>query len=477
MDMSRILSSCSDNVSLGLENISFQKDTAIVDQLVTQMDVLKDRINTKKESKKELNSLSIFSDEKSKMVIYKIETLILNRFGINIKLVGTTGGAAIYPIPPKQGNNMFPAWNDEFFDYINKKGDSNVDVDKLKSAYDSKRMLGTIKKSVEAMSKSLQKGVTIDREKAYIKGLSKDYRPILMMPFVHLIDSVKLNGRQVVAIMLHEIGHAFTALEMTIIKSSELHTLSEDMIKTYEGKGRDALIIKLKVDNKMEDFKTETLTDRLIFTVNLIGKKSEEFKQNGNKDFNTETERVADQFATRFGMAPELATGLNQYIDASSRQITVFDMYNYYVYFSTVVAILVDAKSVIEIIARLGKFTMMAVLANTIFSIVLKILTSFFPKTYDDDKVRIHKLKIEQIRMLKQTTMETKDKKAIISSIEEIEKVYEKYNGFDFENTVIGDKVLSLINSGYNKERFSIVIEQIMNNDAYAAKTKLETLV
>lgn len=313
---------------LSREMIDFQKDTKIVQELT---DILQEARNMKNIDWKKMDNRQLGDTDK------KIAAALTKRFGYNFKTVTShshgekqefPNASMVTPTPSGAhdvGRGRGSRNTEVSIDYAvnpnnatgaellakmkeeEKEGNSIADIDQE-----------TINKAWNDSCKAVEqafytKNVKIDRAKAKITGLPKDYSVILEINLSYMlhnnefVTSVSPDGYlpidALVAIIMHEVGHSFTILESTYTEYHNtrilLDTFKDNMSRGMNYKQSFCLAYKTATGedptNAVKDLGDEATAVYLIDKYVC-----------GEERFlcayaNIDCEALADQFASRFG--------------------------------------------------------------------------------------------------------------------------------------------------------------------------------
>lgn len=136
---------------------------------------------------------NVVSNKQCESSLKRVESLVRERFGISITLVGNTKQDYLFSslfIPP-----------------------STPDTELIKNKDDLKDKIADIEKDISKMEQALNvKDVSIDYDKIVIKGLPIDYKVVVMANF-ELIKKLDLTDADMVTCFIYEIGKIFYNLD------------------------------------------------------------------------------------------------------------------------------------------------------------------------------------------------------------------------------------------------------------------------
>ncbi len=267
---------------LGLEMIDFQKDGfgKVLENFFKQIDT--DIKNNEYRSRKELAD-SGYPAELAK--------LIFNRFGLKLLVVMDTECAgAIMPYYANNQHILARHWIRDFLD--------------------DETSFNRIRKDIT------NKTGTVDLKKAKLSGIFSVYVHDCWLDVYGNLTNYKLTPGQIAAILLHEIGHAFTFYEYSDRMSRTNQVMLDLTEHLFSNKEKDLNYVYAEVKKLKEVTKEEAEVlagdNRVIAGIKLsriyvecVGTALMNDKYN-----DTSSEQLADMFASRFGMGRELIEGL-----------------------------------------------------------------------------------------------------------------------------------------------------------------------
>lgn len=267
---------------LGLEMIDFQKDGfgKTLENFFKQIEA--DIKNNEYRSRKELSESGY---------PVELEELIFKRFGLKLRVVMDTECAGA--IMPYYANNQHILAQHWIRDWL-----------------DDEASFNRIRKDIT------NKTGTIDLKKAKLAGIFSVYVHDCWLDVYGNLTNYKLSPGQIAAILLHEIGHAFTYYEYSDRMSRTNQVMLDLSEHLFSNKEKDLNYVYAEV-KKLKEFtkeEAEVLTgdNRVIAGIRLsriyvecVGTALMNDKYN-----DTSSEQLADMFASRFGMGRELIEGL-----------------------------------------------------------------------------------------------------------------------------------------------------------------------
>lgn len=243
----------------------------------------------------------------------QIETLVMERLGLNIVM------------DPKL-HMYFPAAIIPFSsDYMLKASSPNGVSDAsgpggfLSSIFGSnKGIVNHIRKIETERSKGLNKLNNkrgfVDTKRARVGGYLSEVKHYLIVNFVTL-KNLGLNPAETVAVIVHELGHAFSGLE-THYRFTTTNSAISSIMEDLNGNKPDKAYYKYKRYFGAEDLQKAAINENSEIT-DFYGPLASRYincldsNVLNNKYDETNFEYLADNFGSRFGLGQDLVTGLH----------------------------------------------------------------------------------------------------------------------------------------------------------------------
>lgn len=426
--------------AVALEMIDFQSDNFGIN-LEQKISEIADRITSGRDGVDDL--------------YIDVENIIFKRLGIKILLITNSEIAAVLPFFPNK-NHIFI---DKYY-----RGNFNIeDQDKLLEVSNNKKGF-------------------VDIEKAKVGGLFSEYRSNVYINFKFLVKDLKINNAEITAILLHELGHIFYALEYSDrLESSNqiLTSIAKDIISKKTNKDLTYIYKELKSIN---DNVTPEDIDKIIngnkiisgyhWFKNLIGVVETQLR-NGKYD-ETSFEQMADNFVSRFGYGRSLITGLDKLhtmFEDPAKFKSLYLFYNITSTFQFAIGVLISTIAIVS-----GLYLLGVILSISLISILRFSGEDFKNYTYDDLKIRYKRVRQQLIEALKNLKLNEKDTKELIMQIEDIDKVMDN----TYSNKYILEKIANVIFKKSKDAKTSIeeqqILEDLANNDLFLMASKFKTL-
>ena len=229
---------------LTIEEFSQQQDDYIIETLQKEFLRLQEAIEQNKLTK----PANIIKNSVCKSILERIETLIVDRFGVQIKFVAYNDDTTLFKtllLPP-----------------------TTLDISKLD--LDNTNATDSILKEISSIEDSWNlKGVSIDNNAIKISGLPKDYDIIIMSNFT-LMNILHFTDIDMAILLINEIGKIFHYLRLSYKPlgiTKEFYTEFRNLITNKNMDAKRALstaYVKITGDRKLD------VSENNIFTATVI---------------------------------------------------------------------------------------------------------------------------------------------------------------------------------------------------------------
>lgn len=460
------------NTAFGTEAIRMQAGDKVVDELTDQVSNIRRIV-------KEGSTL----DGSITDCVLKIEEILFKRFGFRVEIDPTSDATAAM---------VMHGFNTD-------AGLVNIKELMEELAYYKGGIVDKIKKNVNELDKwIMDNGVQVDEDKARIDNLPPKFKAHLLFNFKGLINGTSfgnknrpLTDREIVAIMMHEIGHAFTFISYSY-KTRKTRIGFEDTMRDQLKKGSDvksAFILAYK-EHINPNINDKELANKNIVTVITTcyrdGIGTWGFDETTRS--NTDAEFAADQFASRFGLGADLATGLTKISETFYLNFnTTFTFLPFVALFLGVTSAVLQAVSIMGIGLGLIGLIIAALVCVVVAGVIILMLSGWadtLPLTYDSDSRRIERMYNDYIRQLRTHAVSNiKLKEALVKQADVIKTtidVYKKYGQYA-GNRSDGKGINAIINAMFSSvkkardlEIYDSVLEDVMENSLHLEIARLE---
>jgi len=435
----------------------------------------------------------VYSDRKIKPYINQLEAMILKRFGFKVKYIYNEGsGMGVLPVLPKNYNTLnrdivhnhndiikaLQELKDQGYDTSKKEDHDITDMENDQLAIYS-NWSSSINKLDDAMGKD---GVYIDLRKAYVSNMNKDYTIYLFSDLEQLTDDLDMSAEELTAITLHEIGHIFTHLEYSYRSVNNvaniIDTINENMHKKNKSYKET---IKISYVNDLEgDVKDIDSSNAVTMTLAYFDKFIRYTLNMSESDYSaTDSEQLADQFATRFGVGPYLSTALLKI--ESFNPIKIYIMQSIIVLsIGLLLGLLVNMAVAAGFVGGIALLTILGIIISAIVNTITSIITfgNVKDRTYDAPYERLKRIKLDMIKQLRGSNLSKADIKALLGKIDNIVDIMkimptekDELSLIDkfMRNTTKGKRLVSL-------KEMDQAVEELLNNDLHVASNKLNMM-
>ena len=483
-------------MNVSMENISPNADKSFIYPLIDEFSKLMENykvvlnkedvsFNGRNISAKEADKLKeIFRQTSMTKNINNICDIISKRFGFKLEMVVdfNGGGLAYVLTPPLDTKTIGVALED--IDILFPKKRLNAILWDTIASNDEKRVYKTLKN----VSDSIKKGqLKVNTAKGYIEGLDDS---TFLLHFDALSAFVNnLNPDEIVAVVMHEIGHVFTYLEHIFYSTKNTLVLLDSFIheKFDKGKGdKESITIALQDTGVNVDTKSSLGILQALDMFTLKTYRIDIKKGIMNIDF----ERQADQFATRLGLGGKLSSAIVKLSSLGTIQPDKAE--NEEPFFITLMKTLMIIGSALLTILIFNIFGVLVLILlfgvkflTFVLGYVTKLITSligvFFKDTendygYDDLVKRLRKIKLDIIRQLRKQVKTDKAEKFILT--QQIDSVKDAIDlvAKRFSITVKWGDSVDNLNTTDNREIVNEMLEMLEENDNYYYAEKFQQL-
>ena len=383
-----------------------------------------------------------------------ISIILSKRFGLNIELrTDMACGACTTTINTGEDTNLnrhAGYWYKESRKSLGVKGLSGKD----------RKFLSDYVTMIEETRKSLVNGVSIDLDKAKVYGLGKKVISKVWVDFPSLIGIYNLSYKEVMSVILHEVGHNFMSL-IYIQKASGNSISHEESLARWVG--GDTRKLDIKIDGKKYNLKDRKTQAVLLESVNTSIREL--------KHTYSDSEREADKFATAFGYGEALASSLAAmhnidperslwFSTNSSAMNMLFSSFYLFVFIPLYIAWLVSGLVIID-----------SIIIGSIFGLFsLMFGTSDSSKTtYDNISDRLEKIKRNMIRSIREGLVPKEQLDLVLDAIGNLEA---NLKGLNIEVSAF-DAFYDYFNKTSNVTNLFKTLETLSENDLHYLKKQL----
>lgn len=446
-----------------------------------------------------LSSIEITNNKKTKTTLRLIDDAITKRFGIKFKHIMSEDNAySILTAPPKDVNVLIKD-NTTIIDNLkdavlasgkneyNSKEIDQIDINSFESDDDNLSMAYRYNKAIDELDKHLHsKNVIIDLKKATIKNLPKDYVGFIIANIRAMIVDAKLNASELTAVLLHEIGHAFTHLEYsyrTIKNNSAFIDSMQEMVGKKNMSYKKALLLSYRkvTGEDAKDLKDKNVVEAAVAIMDKYMMKT--FYMSDSNTVSKDSEMLADKFSSRFGMGTDLTQALikvEKYSIKVRNEQTIFNTLNFIFSTSLFTIIVIIFLSIIYIAVLLPYLIFYIIFNYGLKAIIDSVLTQggeVADVTYDSYKRRLQRIKNEIISQIRTSKLGKND---MVRLLETVTVMDDMLSTIPDDKKSIIDKIFTTLSfSGRkyeNTRKIEEISEDLMNNDLHVAGKKLMSI-
>lgn len=432
--------------------------------------ILQDLVDYVNVHKDERNS-HISKSDLFKSKILEMNKLMTDRFGINFIFTYSPNMLlGVYVIP--SGTNVIHEDHEELMKDFEKMKEATPDDVGKDTGYvkKHKELDKMLKVSYESLKDLKLSGMKIDLKNAKISGLPKDYKTAVISDIPMLVKEFNLTGRELMAGILHEIGHIFTAFEQsyrtTINTTIILDTIRDETLKKNVST-RDTLEI---IYSKVNGVKVEEVKDKSTYKI-IRGTLEGLVQGSTHNRASADSEQLADNFAVMFGYGQYLTEFLNK--------IAKFDISEKSFGTNILLFSISTHMFVVAIYLRIIAYLFMMTLVGIPIGFLLIMLSNFVIKyivkyslikfktpftgiiVYDSDYNRVRRIRNATISILKDSELPNKDIKVIIEQADSVIKML-----YSISNKhSLYKKLMLKLSKRYQTTDKEIILEDMLNSE------------
>lgn len=321
---------------------------------------------------------------------------------------------------------------------------------------------------------------TVDLENSRVTGDFSKFPFTMGLSFEMLLDK-RFKAEEIAAIILHEIGHAFTFFEylsQSVRRSVILANSSEEFFETKDKDKRIQILDLTRKELGIKDDSFETLLelqdthqDRRAFITIIEAKAMEAIRhETGDTIYGKRSaEQLADQFAARHGATRDLVTGLDRMFklggEVQRRSMPVY--------------IGMEVSKVLLLISSGAAATVLpaAIATYALFSALIIIASQFPSDDYDRAKERLTKLRQQLIEKSKIRGLSKDEVQSIVEDADFIEELLNKYN----DNKTFVEYFFLAVSAPWRGKKRKVLemqkeLEALSSNELYLSSIKLQNI-
>ena len=334
-------------------------------------------------------------------------------------------------------------------------------LSKNKDAVNAMRQLKTFSKYLESNV------VTIDLKEVKIYNLPKDfYFPLFInvQTIVYDLDSDEFSG-----VVMHEIGHIFTLMELYTSSVKSTTSLLNSLLKNDD---LNMTIEKLDITSNKEltdKEKSVMIYEHLTGSMKLI-----ELASNRHYD-NTDVEYNADNFAVKFGYGDSLVKVLNKLTKVRSTSYNMLFVIGVYKIFMSMLTSMLVLCFITNIFTLLS-LTIFFVLLDLMYSIANLTINKRNPtgNIHGDLMTRAKRIKTSMISILRANNLSKDELKLMIKQLDSTNKELEILDK-SIMDSIFGGLINKTLSVNLNlQDSLANTLDSLVNNNLYVSSAKFD---
>jgi len=354
-------------------------------------------------------------------------------------------------------------------------------TDKISGAIAFEELLKDSKKA-EQQAKEFAKyiknhQIIIDRKRAKFVNL-KDSWVITLYYTSDWFDMI--DGREFTAILLHEIGHVFTLIEMYNLTNKQVYSLLEAFLTIDPEK---TLADKLAISKKKSDNIDKDVTLELYDS--LSGNLKSIILAPGREKDETDSEFQADDFVAKFGLSGELTASLAKLIDVGYNSLDRFPLIiisniilNTLLYVTLYMAIFSITFTLSNVLALMIGVALNTIITGIIFFLLRMVISVTKRNPIGDEHGtildRFSNIKYGIIAMIRTYKFDKNQTKLLLKQLDITEsniKLVEK----SIYNSALGTLISKFFIPNLNiRDELANALDSLINNDLYAKQARFK---
>lgn len=448
-----------DSVALTMESIAFQNNDTFGPQLEEVVNKFKGLVDAGVKRR-------VVDDAKE--LRKEIEDIIESRLRIKIDLITNSYIAATIP-------NVYVPHNP-------------VIRDDIRSIYENFSDI-----SGQDLMKKLKNNTvvgSVDTKAARVSGWFSQQTCPVFIDFYRLFKDFNMSVPEVVAIMLHELGHVFKAIVFCANTNTTNQVLS-DIARNINEKGYgDVKYVFAKIKTIYPQASID-LAEGLcsgnkvvmnVSTYRLFVGATESLMNNSTYD-KTGFEAMADQFASRFGYGLHLVTGLEKFESNYSEYQGSVELYHAVVK-TMIYSSLISISCFICVVIPGVNIALKAygALIGTLFGMIAKIMfdtqrPSTKDMTYDNIRDRYMRIRNQIVELIKDPELNTDVKTSLLNEISALDIIIENKKVYTSALTKLATAVFSSDSKAAISIQQQREIEDMIANDIFVSAQRLSLQV
>lgn len=316
----------------------------------------------------------------------------------------------------------------------------------------------------------------VDRKEGRLGGILSEIDHPIYITRGMLFSNDKFSPREIAAVILHELGHAFSyyeGLSQYIRQNVILASNVAEFRDTSDAQTRLRIISRLKAEKllpkEFDDSRVANAGDKYTTVVISMGQRM--IAEDPNSIFHNSTtfESAADQFAIRKGAGLYLAKSLTK----------IYKQYNssaFEYYFGLFVSVAMSIMSMLfvaigalhPVFFLFGLVSYMTALIQGAFSDALS--------SYDTPRDRLKRIRTEMIGRLKKQDLSDVVRKELVKTFDSLDELLKQndkhYNANETLGKLIYDRLDSLFIRQKDAKKRQQALEDLLNNELYVSAAR-----
>jgi len=392
--------------------------------------------------------------------VKKLVSTINKRFNLNIQLDSELGVLTPAAIIPFLSDSV-----------LNSKSLNGLDISFFKNLFSGvniyKHLNSIIKEREELYKKIHNKKGYVDLKNARVGGYLSSVKHTLILNFF-ILKELDISSKEFTAILVHEIGHAFTGLEthhnLTTFNSTILDTL--DKINKNKENVIDYRFKSYFTEKEISEAELGSKNGRIDFYSKIANKYIEQLNSqllNAKYD-ETNYENMSDSFAVRFNLGKDLVSGLHKLNSLSGSVVSNSKTLYFSMYMIEVILLLLVLCTTGIVGLMIGSF------------ILIHMFTSNTDMTYDFPVDRYNRIKNGIINNLKNKDLPKQLTKDLLDQYYFIDEIIKSSDYFKGVIPLLGEYIVPRkINDNYYIQ-LQQNIENNLNSVLFVKSAHLRTL-
>jgi len=420
----------------------------------------------------------------AKVLLKKCDEILTERFGMPFKHIGAGGG--MYGIFTVSGrtNDVLDPYKEEvinntekYVNYCKSSGECGSIKPKDDLSFIDNDYLTVldqvVKASTEIQRQIGKEGIIIDEQNAKVMNFPKGFNVHIVADIKKMFTGYGVTPLELVATLLHEIGHQFTHLKNSYRRLATVTVLLETVRNEFsENKDkRDALVLVIKKTSGKDMSKSSDIELLTESTTALVSYLTEDDNYSA-----TDSEQQADQFAARFGLGAEVVSALDK---MHRKNIELHGTPFRNVMTSTLTFSVITGLYFLIIGSGL-MLTMTVTVAMFFVSMISYALGMLIVgyetnrNIYDDDITRFRRIKLDIIRQIRECDFDKVMTKKFLKDLDKLESILNRTADSVSVISRLGD-TLPWNSASFRAARLSKELEVLSENDLHLAKARLQT--